>query len=190
MKNHMRLLFLLLVLSCLAIGCTVTTVITPDASSAKYEDANRAAGHYAARVLTTSGSVHHGHSVCLAADSIKWKLIEPEFMQELRASGIHVTAERRQILPTLNVREVRIKDTNRGMWHGFVFGFLSGLAVGSVVQATDTHYLPSGYFVEPLIGQWLIEVVGGTCIGAVTGSLTGSTSIIRFQQGGTPPTTQ
>ncbi|HEY3296635.1 MAG TPA: hypothetical protein VGL38_14485 [bacterium] len=184
----MKPLLLALALGVFLSGCSLHSVITPQSPAQHYAAINTAARQYPVEVSSAAGSVHHGYAVTLASDSIRWKLHEPDLMEDLRASGIHVTPQPRQALALWDVREVRITDGNRGMRDGLLFGLLSGAALGGLVQLTGANYLPAEHFIEPLIAQWALELVGGSCTGAVIGSIIGSPHIIRIEAAASPST--
>jgi len=181
----MRAIFLIL-LSCLVAGCSVSTVITPQSSRADYDRINSASGQRTAEVQTTLGTVHHGHSVRLATDSVRWKLIEPDMIQDLRAAGIHPWPEHQQAIPLSLVREVRIKNATRGMRDGLLFGIASGFVLVTAIETGRlngppwngvTHEATDLYVSEMLVGG----IVGGL-VGIVIGANAGSTTFVHVQQ--------
>jgi hypothetical protein len=183
----MRFFFLLSVLTSLIFGCSVTTVITPQSSSDSYHEANDNSGAYTADIVMAAGAVHAGHSVRMATDSVRWKLIEPEMLQTLRASGIEVLPERHRALPTWSVREVRVHNTDRGTREGFFFGLVGAATVSLICQTAQIHFLPPGFIgMKVYNAQWLVAAFFGGVTGGTVGSLIGSTCIIRFEHDPTP----
>jgi hypothetical protein len=183
----MRLVILLLLCAALVTGCSHTFILVPDSPQQAFDDANREGDNYRARVIMLNGDRHVAHSVHIAADSTSWNLVVGDTTSIGKASATVVTLAHRQVFPTWDIRDIRITNETRGTRDGAFFGTLGGVVVGVALSGVGWHYLPSRLsYADPTTLEIVLDTFAGACIGAISGKLIGSTSIIRFEHGPTP----
>ena len=178
----MKKSLLLLTLSLLIAGCSHVFTLMPDSPQSAYNDANQEGQNYPAHVIMHSGERYVVYGIRISPDSTSWQVTDSDSLhgQSIAAAGL----QHPQVFPTWNVREIRIRNGTRGARDGAFLGALGGVVVGTAIASLDVHYLSKhGSFADPTAAQFVLETLAGAAVGTVVGTILGSTSVIRFEQG-------
>jgi hypothetical protein len=162
-----------LILIIIFTGCSSTHFVLPKQSA--FDELNQELQGETGKIILTNDEVLDGKNIILRPDSTSWSIPGPvKEKQEQQVEHCISTAE---------IQKIVFKNNTRGMWEGFGFGAVGGLAA-LVIASTQWEKDAGGYGPGSSAAPYILAGVAATggIIGAPIGALIGHTEENIFHQ--------